>query len=189
MGPGEATIVASYEGLQATRRLRVVPDCHGQWSGGHVVTACAADGLWAEVDGCADFSVGDVYGFALALTQTRDAVTGSVDFAEPGPVEGSVRMSGHLVLEGAYTLTFEDVAMEVTVSDWETLTMDNEMMTGRFTVRFRLSGVSGSLTIRNGLRTVTKTSATPLVGRAGRAGQRTALAAIARRIGRRQALP
>jgi len=184
VAPGEATIVADFQGLQDKRLLRVVPDYHGQWSGGQAVTSCTADGAWAEVDGCAEFPVGDLYWFALALTQNRDSVTGTVDFGEPGPVSGSIRTSGHLVVDGTFTATTEGLPLAVAVSDWETLSMDNEQMSGHFTLRFSLPGVSGSLLIGNDLRSVTKTSSTPLIGRATRNGPKAPLSALVRRLRR-----
>lgn len=160
---GQATIFADYQGQRATRLLRVVPDYHGRWSGDHRQTGCADEGDWKGA--CADFPNGDLYMLVLALTQTRDALTGTADFGEPGgAVRGSIRMSGHLGLEGSQVITDEGLTLELTLANWETLTTDNERMTGRFGLIFRATGLTGSLRLDCELRIMSKTSATPLVG-------------------------
>jgi hypothetical protein len=185
VGPGEATVAAAYQGMEVTRLLRVVPDYDGKWSGSHAVTSCTDDGAWAQVDACKEFLASSPFRFALALSQTRDTVTGTVDFGSPGSVEGTVRMSGHLTLSGTFTETVEDMTLETTVSDWETLTLDNERMSGRFTVRFRMLGVDGSVRFKNELQTVAKMSMTPLTRPGEGGGVRRSLSAVVQRLRRR----
>lgn len=174
VAPGQATIFADYQGQRATRLLRVVPDYHGRWSGDHRQTACVEEGDWKGV--CKEFFPADsLYALTLAVTQTRDTVSSTVDFGDGvmGPVQGSIRMSGHLVLEGTFTVTSEGVPLEVTMSRWETLTTDNERMSGSLAATFRASGLQGSIRLECELRIVAKTSATPLL--AGGSGGDSAL--------------
>lgn len=167
---GQATIFADYQGQRATRLLRVVPDYHGRWRGDWSVTACAEEGDWRGV--CREFTTGSLWALNLGVTQTRDTVTGTTDFGDdlPGPVSGTIRTSGHLVVSGTYTITIEGLPMEVTVSDWETLTTDNERMTGRFRLGMRAAGLQGSFRTDGELRIVSKTSATPLLAAPSEAG-------------------
>jgi hypothetical protein len=180
---GQATIFADYPGAQrATRLLRVVPDYHGRWRGDWSVTACAEEGDWRGV--CQEFTIGSLWLLNLTVTQTRDTVTGTTDFGEdlPGPVTGTIRMSGHLEVSATYTVTFEGIPVEITVSNWETITTDNERMTGRLRMGMRATGVQGSFRTDGELRIVTKTSATPLITAPSDAGNFSrAIARIVRR--------
>ena len=172
---GEATIAATYQGFRATHRLRVVPDYHGRWSGTHRITGCSNDGIFQETNFCGAFNIGDVFVMDMRLTQTRDAVTGTSDLADPpSAVQGSVRMSGHLDLSGAFTLTVETLVINVTLADWESTTTDNAAMTGRFGLVLRIPQLQGSARLDNDLVSFGKISTTPAVFRApadGRAVQ------------------
>ncbi len=162
---GQATIFADYQGQRATRLLRVVPDYQGRWSGDFRVAGCGETGDWLGV--CADaYPTGSLFPLDLSATQDRDAITGTTDFGDrqPGPVSGSIRMSGHLGVSGTYSMTIEGWPVEITVSDWETLTTDNDRMTGRFRLTMRAAGIQGSIYTDGELRVVAKTSSTPLVG-------------------------
>jgi hypothetical protein len=163
-GPGRATISASYSGMQATRQLRVVPDYAGRWTGDAQVTGCGDDGDWRRVGFCADVGTGGVFPTILALTQDRDHVTGTGSFDEmSGPVQGAIRTSGHIGLDGSFTVTVEGVPFEVTVLNWETLSTDNQRMTGRYALSFRATALQGSARIDAELRNVGK-SASGVVG-------------------------
>ena len=160
---GQATIFADYRGQRATRLLKVVPDYHGGWRGDWSVAACAEEGGWTGV--CGEFPNGSLWLLILSITQNRDTVTGTTDFGDmKGPVTGTIRTTGHLVLTGTYTVAYEGITVEVTLSEWETTTTDNERMTGRFRVSFRAAGIQGSFRLDGDLRIVSKTSATPLGG-------------------------
>ena len=162
VGSGLATIFADYQGLRGTRLLRVVPDYHGRWEGDWSVTACTADG--DLVGACEAFPYGEIFLLTLTVNQTRDQVTGTTDFGDnlPGPVTGSILQSGHLVVGGTYTLDLGDgLIAEVTVSNWETLTIDNQRMTGRLRLTGRVPGFQGAFSTDGELRIVTKTSANP----------------------------
>jgi hypothetical protein len=180
---GQATIFADYSGVpRATRLLRVMPDYHGRWRGDWSVTGCAEEGDWRGV--CREFTTGSLWVLNLTVNQTRDTVTGTTDFGDdlPGPVTGTIRMGGHLEVNGTYTVAFEGIPVEITVSNWETITTDNERMTGRFRMGMRAAGLQGSFRTDAELRIVTKTSGTPLMatGREGR-GLGRAIAQVLRK--------
>jgi hypothetical protein len=186
-GSGEATIIAEYQGLQAPPlRLRVVPDYHGRWNGDYTLGRCTADGDWLRGDFCGEVPTGDLGPIMLGLTQNRADVNGTSDFGElPGPVQGTIRMSGHLPLSGTFTVTIEDFVVDVTLADWEALSIDNDRMTGRFALVFRSSRLEGSARVECDLRIVGKTSSTPLVADARTGGRMTIKNAVSRAIRRR----
>jgi hypothetical protein len=158
---GSTTITGTYQGMSGTQALRVVPDYHGRWSGDWQVRSCSATGDWAGA--CAEFPPGDLFGFTLNATQTRDTITGTTDFGDdlPGPITGTIATNGHLAVTGTYTVNVEGISLEVTVSDWDTNTTDNQTMTGRLRLTFRAAGLQGTLQNDGEIRVVTKVSSTP----------------------------
>ena len=102
----------------------------------------------------------------------------------PGPVQGSIRMSGHLTLLASFTLPEDDIVIDVTLTDWETLTTDNERMNGRFALVVRASRLQGTARIDCDLRIFGKTSTTP-VAAGSRAGGRMLPDAVRRAVTRR----
>jgi hypothetical protein len=184
-GSGQAVISAIYSGLTATRSLRVVPDYQGRWSGDHSVPTCVDDGDWAMVDFCKDILEDNMlFGLDLVLTQNRDTATGTLDigFEPPGTLQGSIQVNGDLGLAGTFIGTADDIPLEVTVSDWQTRTVDNQQMTGRFRVTIRASGVAGSVTADFQLRVFSKTG--PTVGATAREARRSLLSSIRKRLRR-----
>ena len=184
-GAGETNIVAEFQGLRASQRLRVVPDYQGRWNGDFSVTGCSADGDFQRGNFCAEFPAGDLFALTMGLTQNRDAVSGPSDFGDlPGPVEGSIRTSGHLILSAGFTGSDDDIVIDVTLTDWEALTTDNERMTGRFALVIRTSGLQGSVRLDCELRIFGKTSTTP-VAFESRTGGRMLGDAVTRAVRRR----
>ena len=178
-GSGQAIVSAVYSGLTATRSLRVVPDYQGRWSGDHTVPTCVDDGDWARADFCKDIlEENPLFGLDLVLTQNRDTATGTLDLGiePPGPLQGSIQLNGDLGLAGAFTGTSEGITLEVTVSDWQTRTIDNQQMTGRFRVTIRTPGLAGSVTADFQLRVVSKTG--PTAGATARERHRSLLSSI-----------
>jgi hypothetical protein len=178
---GQATIFADAQGQRATRLLRVLPDYHGRWQGDWMTTACGDDGDWRGA--CAEFPPGSLFGLLLALTQTGDTVSGTADFGDdsPGAVSGTIRMDGPLALGGTQTVVIEGIPVELVISDWETVTTDNERMTGRFRVTFRVAGLTGSIGIDGEVRIVAKTSTSMASAAAGGRSVRSAFGRILRK--------
>lgn len=158
---GTATIFADYQGFRATRAIRVVPDYHGRWDGDWAVGSCTGDGDF--IDLCSEYATGELFGLTLVANQNRDAITGTTDFGDnlPGPVTGTIQPNGHLVVSGTYTISVDDVTMELTVGEWDTTTTDNQRMTGHLAVTGRAVGVQGSFKIAGDLHVVAKTSSVP----------------------------
>ena len=178
---GQASIIADAQGQRATRLLRVVPDYHGRWRGDWQVTGCADEGDWRGA--CAEFPSQSLFGLSLVLSQTRDTVSGTTDFGDdlPGAVTGTIRMDGPLVLGGTYPVVLEEIPMEITVGSWETVTTDNERMTGRFRLTLRAAGLRGSIGIDGEVRIAAKTSSSMLSTTAGARGLHGAIAGGLRR--------
>lgn len=166
---GQARIFADYQGQRATRLLRVVPDYEGLWRGTWRVVGCTEQGDWCGL--CKEFTTGALWGLALDVFQSGDAITGTVDFGRmPGPVSGSIRLSGHLLLSGTYTITIADQDIQVRVTEWETITTNNKRMTGRFRAAMQGCWCEGSLAADGELHVVIKTAGGPepdIVGGAG----------------------
>jgi hypothetical protein len=182
VGSGETAISAESDGARATpRTIRVLPDYQGRWSGDWRLAGCTPDGDWARTDICRDVPVGTLLPFGLTLTQNRDTATGTATLDDvAGPVQGSIRLAGQLGVGGTFTFTDQGITIDVTVTDWETTTTDNQRMTGRFVVVFRAAGLQGSVRFDGELRIVSKSAAT--MAPAGRQRQlRNALAAATRR--------
>jgi len=159
-GAGDATISGDAQGLRATRRLRVVPDYQGDWRGGWAIASCTADGDWARAEICQALPTGALSAFRLTVTQTRDTVSGNVDFDEfPGPVQGIIRSSGELELSGAFSVSDPELTLDATISDWQSVTTDNQRMTGRFTLSLRTNGLQGTIRLGGDLRNVNKSAA------------------------------
>jgi hypothetical protein len=180
---GETAISAESNGVRATpRSIRVLPDYQGRWSGDWRVAGCTADGDWARTDVCRDIPVGTLLPFGLALTQNRDTATGNVQLDDVGgPVEGSISLGGHLVIAGRFTSADAGIVIEAAVGDWETVTTDNQRMTGRFSLTFRAPGLQGSVRFNGEPRIVAKTAAAALSATGAERRIRRALIAAARR--------
>lgn len=162
VGAGQATISAQYQTQHATRLLRVVPDYSGRWQGDWVITACASDGDWQQMRACETvYTTGSLWALTLVANQTRDSVSGTVDFGDnmPGPVTGTIGLDGHLSVSGTYAIVLEGMSVEVTVSNWDTMSSDNQQMTGRFRLAMRVAGLQGSVSTDGDLRVVGKSAA------------------------------
>ena len=148
-----------------------------------MATACSDDGDWRGA--CETFPSGSLFHLSLDLTQTRDTISGTTDVGDdlPGAVTGTIRMDGPLVLSGTYAIVIEGIPVEITVADWETVTTDNERMTGRFRVSIRAPGLQGSMGVEGEARIVAKTSASTLVS--ATEGARSIRSAIARSLRRK----
>jgi hypothetical protein len=152
VGVGSATITADYEGMRATRLIQVLPDYAGRWVGEFVVRDCAVSGGF-RAEWCEQILAAPAFPARLDLVQTRTAISGTWTLQEDttGPVTGNVSATppGTLTLEGSVTRG----GITTTISSWETVTTDNQAMTGDFTLTWTTRGVPGNartvVTLRN----------------------------------------
>ena len=159
-----------------------MPDYQGRWTGDWRVAGCTADGDWARTDICREVPVGSLLPFTLAVTQDRDTVAGNVSLDDvAGPAHGTIRLGGQLSVAGSFTSVDQGLVIEATIADWETVTTDNQRMTGRFSITFRTTGMQGSVAFSGELRIVAKTAGATLSATGGERRLRRALTTAARR--------
>jgi hypothetical protein len=136
---GQATVVATYQSKTAMRDIRVIPDYAGRWAGSWSVTSCATTGAlpasWCN----------SVQGASLPATlqvlQTKDQVSAAWTLQESnGTAQGSIAGDGKLTLSGSSLQS----GVTIEIVSWQTVTTDNQQMTGTFTLKWTPTGVNGS---------------------------------------------
>ena len=108
VGPGTASIIATHDGVSATKLLRVVPDFGGTWKGAFRVTGCTGSGRIADICDATALILGEL---EFQCSQTRDQATGTLKYGYtleailhpvgPVPVTGTIDAGGHLRLSGS----------------------------------------------------------------------------------------
>jgi hypothetical protein len=134
------------------------PSFQGHWSGDYYVNGCTADGQLATIlNPCANgFQPGHVSPIDLFLTQSGSIVTGTWYFGSiPSATNGSVSPSGHLSLTTTNVSTLNGITFSVNVGGFDATT-DGITMSGGWTSLVTVSGLSGSATVQDTIRTVTK---------------------------------
>jgi hypothetical protein len=153
VGSGQATITAAYDTVRATRTIRVVPDYQGSWTGDYTVLSCSDSGTFRSEDWCKAALADGIIHVTMALTQTRDAVTGSWTHKQmAGTTSGTIESDGTLVLSGNGKMD----TIPMTITGWRTRSTDNRTQTGKFTLNFTSSVWSGSSQAGVEIRTCTK---------------------------------
>ena len=149
LSAGVATITASYQGLSASRVLRVMPSYAGNWSGRYRTTACSSSDpsacMYAHAPGATTGVV------AVFLTQLGDQVSGFV-FLDDGltiPVSGTITVSGELSLQGEIDRQGPPSPyVLVRIENWtSSINVVSRMLVGRFT-QLRADGTSNLLSTR-----------------------------------------
>ena len=169
---GNATITAQASGLRQTVTLRVVPDYHGRWEGITRVTGCADEG---DFDTLCDEVVGGGLPLTASITQTRDAITAEVNFDDArGRISTTIQSNGRLVTTGQLTLTIEGIAFDVALQEWDTTSVDNQAMTGRYRLEVRHALLTGFWRLEGEFVSIQKTSGTPgVASQAGISGRQS----------------
>lgn len=130
---GVATITGSYQGLTATRALRVIPWYAGSWAGGYRTTACSATIPSNCMYNHAPGATGVV---GVFLTQVGDQVTGFVYLdGWTIRVSGVVAITGELSLQGEVNVPGPPPTFVVTrIENWtSSIDVASQMLIGRFT--------------------------------------------------------
>jgi hypothetical protein len=162
VGAGLATIVATHDGMNATKLVRVVPDFSGTWIGRFEVTGCSASGDFAPHQGCLDGTYPVGYAGDLRFEdfrQDRDNVVGYLEYPvdtgfrptlATAVVRGTITTGGHLPLTGA--LSDSGGSWSLTLSaDGTDLYIDSARMRGSFTLDLTRPSRQGSLTLRHAI--------------------------------------
>lgn len=158
---GLATIIATSQGLTATRLIRVYSDYQGVWEGDYVLRRCEETGDWRGSEFCDrenGFQVGDILDIGLELRQTADAVTGDIILGTAeGTATGTIDGNGRLNGTGSITITEDGVSLAIAVNPMS-FNAEGDRLTGRVTVTFTVAGASGHGQFEGELQTVVRTS-------------------------------
>lgn len=161
LAAGAATITAAYQGLVATRLVRVVPSFQGTWQGDYVVRTCDATGDFRTAEFCdreEGFWPGDVLPIQLVLTQGTDQVDGTVSLGQlSGTMTGAIDVSGRLSAAGSMTFTAEGMTIVFALAPMDLL-VDGDRMTGRFTATATAAGAAGEGRFEADLGAVVRTA-------------------------------
>jgi hypothetical protein len=134
LSAGVATITAGYQGMQASRALRVIPSYAGSWVGGYRTTACSGtDPSFCIFNHAPGATTG---GVAVFLTQLSDQVTGFVFLDGANiPVTGVIAVTGELSLRGEVNSQGSIPPYVVMrIQNWmSSLDPASRMLVGRFT--------------------------------------------------------
>jgi hypothetical protein len=142
---GRATIYVVASGRQGQQVVRVVPDYQGRWIGGLRVTSCAETGVFAELDFCDDFPVGETLGYSLNLSQTGEQLTSTVIYGPEltlAPVNTPIREDG----SAAFSTSGSYSDSGVTISVAPSFTINSPRvseLTGTSTDVWRLPNITG----------------------------------------------
>lgn len=155
VAPGQASISVAYEGVRASRTIRVVPDYQGAWTGDYRVLSCQDSGDFRNEDWCRSALEDGVIKVSMTLTQSRDTVSGTwVHDVMAGAAQGTIEVDGTLVLSGTGKLD----SIPMTITGWRSRSADNKGQTGKFTLTFTSSVWSGSSQASVEIRTCAKGS-------------------------------
>lgn len=155
---GVADITASYQGISTTSRATITANFQGSWVGDFSVTGCSMNGQIASVLApCVNgFQIGQTFPVRLILTQTGTGVSGTVFFGTlTGAVNGGVDAAGHLSLSGTVSATFNTTTFTEVFISFDATT-NGQSMFGGWTLNLIASGLTGSATIQDTIRVVTR---------------------------------
>jgi hypothetical protein len=101
VGAGTANITMTYNGKAGSKGIRGIPDFQGTWTGNYIVISCTATEDWEDAGFCGTFPQGSNLPINMALTQTDDNVSGTVNLGSNAiPIT-----SGQIATNGELTLT------------------------------------------------------------------------------------
>lgn len=160
---GRATIFVLAGGRQGQQVVRVVPDYHGQWSGGLRVTSCTESGVFAEFDFCDDFPVGFTSGYAVGLAQSGELMTASVTYGSLAfpSVAAPVREDGSSAFTATTSITDSGITLTIDAGFVVNSTQVGAM-SGTVTEVWRFPNVAGEGRLVQDIVSTSRTSATAL---------------------------
>jgi len=155
---GSATLTAAYDGLRATKIVRVVNNYGGTWSGRYIVRACKDSGIftdgiyggdYVDVPWCRAFdAAGSEHSLVFTIVQTGINYTEirATFGKDSGTVSGMVMTDGRLTLNGTLTVLDWDGGHwgDMQFSGWDTTLVGAEGMTGRWAQNLTMVGQQGS---------------------------------------------
>lgn len=155
VGSGDVTVFVDYAGMRGTKRVRGLPNYQGTWVGSYAITGCSQSGAFAAIRFCADFPNDRVLPLSFVLTQTNDAVTGTMSLGtlRSNQATGPIATDGTLALPA----TYQDGTFTLNES-WTLQSREAGKITGGVLAVWRVSGYSGEGRIRGELFNVNRTS-------------------------------
>lgn len=169
---GEATIIVSANGQQATKRIRVAPNYAGAWSGMQKVTSCSSTG---DLAGLCDTDLSDVgLQFPVSLVARQN---GTLDVSGEFTLEGQVFPTFSTTIEGdgalrfTSELTFDDPEVGLTGIrarvTWQMNSSQNGQAFGTIREVYSLPGqLTGELIFDSELSNFNRSASLMSVGRA-----------------------
>jgi hypothetical protein len=151
---GDVTVIVDYQGVRATKTLRVLPGYAGVYSGTYTVTSCEEAGEFTSQGLCALLATQATLPIAFNTQQSADltGVTGQFAIGQLiGAGEGVVAADGQLSYSGTFTagtahLALQDMRVTSTTPGQFTGTFrqvwTDDMLTGQTTVLCAMSTVS-----------------------------------------------
>jgi hypothetical protein len=118
-------------------------------------------------------------------------ISADVDFdGAKGRISTTIQSTGRLVTTGQLTLSIEGITFDVALAEWDTTSVDNQLMTGRYRLDVRHALLTGLWRLEGEFLSIQKTSATPGVasaaGRPGRSPSSTLFGRLPRIAGLRK---
>jgi hypothetical protein len=141
---GEATLVATYQGIEGILRIRVLPNYDGGWTGAAVVRTCRETGDWLESDVCRDLRAFSQLPSTLALTQDRERLSGvlTLDDIEAAIADGTIRNDGTASLTARLVESDQGMTLTIAFEPVE-LRVRGDNMSGTLTMTASATGLKG----------------------------------------------
>jgi hypothetical protein len=152
VGSGDVTVFVDAQGIRGTKRIRVVPEYQGIWTGTYTVDTCTHSGQWAVDDACGILTapVGSVVGFNLTQTGATVAGQSTLGIFSSTPFTVAAATTGDLSFSTAAQWVTTTIAQEwslriTTIGRLDgtvTHTWTDPTMTGSVIVKGTLNGLT-----------------------------------------------
>lgn len=146
---GDVTIFVDYQGMRASKRVRVLPGYGGTFAGTYAVGTCVATGGFASPDPaehfCTEFTTGRQLSIAMQSAQSADLTTVTGQFAlgnAVGTGAGTISSTGTLTYSGAIAFAGDTTRMDL--RNWTATSPAPGRIAGSFEMVWTDSTVSGS---------------------------------------------
>jgi hypothetical protein len=146
---GDVTIFVDYQGMRASKRMRVLPGYGGTFVGTYAVGTCVATGGFFSTDPaenfCTEFTTGRQLSIAMQSAQSADltAVTGQFALGNAvGTGTGTISSAGTLTYSGAIAFAGDTTRMDL--RNWTATSPTPGRIAGSFEMVWTDSTVTGS---------------------------------------------
>ena len=112
---GDVSITVTYQGFTASKKVRVLPNYNGTYSGSYTIDTCTETGAFATEGLCAQFAAHATLPLAFLNQQSADLTTISGQFALGslvGTGTGAISSTGVLTYAGAYITGTGRIALQ-----------------------------------------------------------------------------